>query len=508
MYTKFAISFWLLALGGLPASAQRLLTLDSCRTMALRNNKQLSISKVKQDVAANLRRSARTKYLPHVSAIGSYMHTSEEVSILNSDQKNFLTNMGTSLVQNEGVQEGLGKLSQTMANVAPLLAQLGVPLEQLQAMSAQMQQLPEDVKTKLNGVGERIVDAFRTDTRNLWAGSIMLTQPVFMGGSIVALNRLADINERMARNSADAKEQATIYATDKAYWQVVSLRHKQRLAQAYLDLVKKLDDNVNKMIEEGVATRSDGLSVDVKVNEAEMTLTKVNDGLVLSRMLLCQTIGLPVNEDIVLPEEEAESIAAVVVTPQLDVKQALENRPELKQLENMADMSRQATNILKAGNLPMVALTGGYSVSNPNVLNGFEKKFAGFWNVGVLVRIPIWNWGDVMYKVRASKGATTILNLELEEVKEKIELQATQTAYQMEEANKRLTMAESSVKRADENLRTANLGFAEGVITPTTVMEAQTAWLQAQSQRIDAEIDVRLSQVNFKKVMGTLGIEN
>ena len=172
----------------------------------------------------------------------------------------------------------------------------------------------------------------------------------------------------------------------------------------------------------------------------------------------------------------------------------------------MADMSRQATNILKAGNLPMVALTGGYSVSNPNVLNGFEKKFAGFWNVGVLVRVPIWNWGDVMYKVRASKGATAILNLELEEAKEKIELQATQTAYQMEEANKRLAMAETSVKRADENLRTANLGFSEGVITPTTVMEAQTAWLQAKSQQIDAEIDVRLSQVNLKKVMGTLSV--
>ena len=224
----------------------------------------------------------------------------------------------------------------------------------------------------------------------------MLTQPVFMGGSIVALNRLADINEQMARNSIDAKEQATIYATDKAYWQVVSLRHKQRLAQAYLDLVKQLDDNVNKMIEEGVATRSDGLSVDVTLNEAEMTLTKVNDGLVLSRMLLCQTIGLPVNEQIILPEEEAESVAAVALAPQLDVAQAMANRPELKQLENMTAMSHQVTNILKAGNLPMVALTGGYAVSNPNVLNGFQKNFAGFWNVGVMVRVPIWNWGDNM----------------------------------------------------------------------------------------------------------------
>ena len=497
----------LLTFAIMPVAAQRLLTLDSCRAMALRNNKQLSVSKVKQDIAANLRRSARTKYLPHVSAIGTYMYTSEPISILSNDNKELLSNLGTGVVNSETFQQGAGSLQDLMGGLskaAPILSMMGINEDQLKALSGMLQQSPQMIENTLNGIGQKLVDALDTDTRNIWAGSIMLTQPVFMGGSIIALNRLADINEKMARNSIDAREQATIYATDKAYWQVVSLRHKQRLAQAYLDLVKKLSDNVNKMIDEGVATRSDGLSVEVKVNEAEMTLTKVNDGLVLSRMLLCQTIGLPVNEQITLPEEEADQIAAVALAPELDIQQAFLNRPELKQLENMTDMSRQATNILKAGNLPMVALTGGYAVSNPNVLNGFQKNFRGFWNVGVLVRVPLWNWGDVMYKVRASKGATTILRLEMEEAREKIELQATQTAYQMDEANKRLIMAESSVRRADENLRTANLGFSEGVITPTTVMEAQTAWLQAKSQKIDAEIDVRLSQVNMKKALGTL----
>ena len=497
----------LLTFAIMPVAAQRLLTLDSCRAMALRNNKQLSVSKVKQDIAANLRRSARTKYLPHVSAIGTYMYTSEPISILSNDNKELLSNLGTGVVNSETFQQGAGSLQDLMGGLskaAPILSMMGINEDQLKALSGMLQQSPQMIENTLNGIGQKVVDALDTDTRNIWAGSIMLTQPVFMGGSIIALNRLADINEKMARNSIDAREQATIYATDKAYWQVVSLRHKQRLAQAYLDLVKKLSDNVNKMIDEGVATRSDGLSVEVKVNEAEMTLTKVNDGLVLSRMLLCQTIGLPVNEQITLPEEEADQIAAVALAPELDIQQVFLNRPELKQLENMTDMSRQATNILKAGNLPMVALTGGYAVSNPNVLNGFQKNFRGFWNVGVLVRVPLWNWGDVMYKVRASKGATTILRLEMEEAREKIELQATQTAYQMDEANKRLIMAESSVRRADENLRTANLGFSEGVITPTTVMEAQTAWLQAKSQKIDAEIDVRLSQVNMKKALGTL----
>ena len=329
-----------------------------------------------------------------------------------------------------------------------------------------------------------------------------------MGGGIVALNRMADINEEMQANAAETSRQAVLYSIDQTYWQVVSLKHKKRLAEGYLELVKKLDRDVQKMIEEGVATRSDGLSVSVKVNEAEMAVQQVDDGLTLSKMLLCQMVGLPMNESVTLADEDAEDLAVVKVEPQPEVESAVVNRPELKMLDNAVELTREATNLLKAANLPQVALMGGYSVSNPNVLNGFEKKFGGYWNVGVLVRVPIWNWGDVAYKVRAAKGATAIANLELEEVREKIELQVNQSAFKVNEANKRLAMAEASIERANENLRTANLGFSEGVITPAIVMEAQTAWLQAQSQKIDAEIAVRLSQTDLKKAMGELGADH
>ena len=436
MNRKIAFGFWLMAAGCLPAVAQRVLTLDSCRQMALRNNKQLSISKMKQDVAANERKSARTKYLPHVNALGTYVHTTKEVSILNDDQKLVLSNVGTGLV-----------------------SQLPAPIQEKLA----------GLQTALNALGQDVVDAFRTDTRDIFAGTVALTQPVFMGGSIIAFNKIADIKERIAANALDASRQSTLYTIDQAYWQVVSLYHKQKLARSYLDLVQKFDTDVYKMIDEGVATKSDGLSVDVKVNEAEMTLTKVNDGLVLSRMLLNQLCGLPLDEQVTLADEQAENIAVVEIAA-----------------------------------LPQVVLTGGYLISNPNVFNGFEKKFSGMWNVGVSVRVPIWNWGDVMYKVRASKGTTAIVNLELADVREKIELQVNQTAFKVEEANKKLTMAQKNIQRAEENLRMANLGFSEGVITPTTVMEAQTAWLQAQSQKIDAEIDVKLSQVDLQKALGTL----
>ena len=470
------------------AGAQRILSLDSCRAMALRNNKQMSVQRVKQDVAKNIRKSARTKYLPHVSAVGGYLYTSKQISILNDDTKDVLSNLGTN---------GVGAMQTGLATAMPTLSALfgGV---------APFTSMMNGLAGRLNQFGQTVVDEFHTDTRHMFGGSIMLTQPVFMGGAIIAMNKMADLGEDMAANTAEARRQETLYQIDQAYWQVVSLRHKQKLAEGFLNLVKKLDSDVQKMIREGVATRSEGLSVSVKVNEAEMAVMKVNDGLTLSKMLLCQLCGLPVDEQVTLADEETEHIAAVNMVANDQQASYLENRPELKMLQNVVDMSHQATNILKAGNLPQVLLMGGYTATNPNVYNGFQRRLGGVWNIAIMMRVPIWNWGDVAYKVRAAKGATTIAQLELEEAREKMELQVSQSQFRVSEAAKKLQLARASQQRADENLRTANLGFQEGVISSTTVMEAQTAWLQAQSQRIDAEIDVQLSRVNLEKALGTL----
>ena len=457
--------------------------------MALRNNKQMSVQRVKQEVAKNLRKSARTKYLPHVSAAGGYLYTSKEISLLSDESKDKLSNLGTN---------GVNQLQTGLASAMPILSALF-------GGTAPVTSMMNGMAGTLNQIGQGIVDELHTDTRHMFGGAILVTQPVFMGGAIVAMNKIADIGEEMAANSADARRQETLYQIDQAYWQVVSLRHKQKLAEGFLGLVKKLDGDVQKMIREGVATRSEGLSVSVKVNEAEMAVMKVNDGLTLSKMLLCQLCGLPVDEQVTLADEEKEEIAVTDearTAAQTDMM--LSNRPELKMLQNVVDISHQTTNLLKAGNLPQVMLVGGYSVSNPNVYNGFQRKFSGAWNVAVLMRIPIWNWGDVAYKVRAAKGAATIATLELEEAREKMELQLSQSNFRVNEADKKLELAKASRQKAEENLRTANLGFQEGVISSTTVMEAQTAWLQAQSQYIDAEIDVQLSRVNLQKSLGTL----
>lgn len=465
--------------------SQGILSLDSCRALAIANNKELLIGNEKINVAHYQRKAAFTNYLPNFSATGAYMRNQKEFSLLSNDQKTALSGLGTSI--SGPLQQAAGVVGQLHPELAPLLSSLGGAIE-----------------PALNQAGSSLVDAFRTDTRNVYAGAITLTQPLYMGGKIRAYNKITKYAEELARQQHNTGMQEVILDTDQAYWQVISLVNKKKLAESYLKLLEKLDSDVEKMIAEGVATKADGLSVRVKVNEAEMTLTKVEDGLSLARMLLCQLCGIDLSTPVVLEDEQIDDIPLMENTSQANVETALANRPELHSLELATKIYKQKVNVTRAEFLPSVALMGNYMATNPSVFNSFENKFKGMWNVGVMVQIPIWHWGEGIYKVKAAKAEARIAQYQLDDVKEKIELQVNQSAFKVREAAKKLTMAKKNLEKADENLRYATLGFEEGVIAPSNVLEAHTAWLSAQSEKIDAQIDVKLTEIYLQKSLGTL----
>ena len=465
--------------------AQTSLSLDSCRALALANNKDLLISHEKINAAHYQRKAAFTNYLPNFSATGAYMRNQKEFSLLNNDQKAALSGLGSNLAGPIG-QAAAGIIA-TYPELAPLISSLSGSLP-----------------AALDQVGNSLVDALRTDTRNVYAGAITLTQPLYMGGKIRAYNKITKYAEELARQQHNGGMQEVIMSTDQAYWQVISLVNKKKLAEGYLKLLQQLDSDVEKMIAEGVATKADGLSVRVKVNEAEMTLTKVEDGLSLARMLLCQLCGLDLSSPITLADENMENIPLIPTDTHFDLSTAYENRPEIRSLELATQIYKQKVNVTRAEHLPSIALMGNYMVTNPSVFNSFENKFKGMWNVGVMVQLPIWHWGEGIYKTKAAKAEARIAQYQLQDAREKIELQVNQAAFKVNEAGKKLVMASQNMEKAEENLRYATLGFREGVIATSNVLEAQTAWLSAQSEKIDAQIDVKLTEIYLKKSLGTL----
>lgn len=494
------LSAFTLSAALLPVCAQTL-SLDSCRTLALHGNKALSVRERQAVKAGYEHKAARTNYLPKVSLAAGYMRTSDEISLLNDGQKDALTSMGTSLAGDFG--QLAAQIVQRHPELAPLVGQAGGYVGQMAGA--------------LNGVGQSIVDALRTDTRNMTAAAVILTQPLYMGGKIKAYDRITHYAEQVAEQQLRADRQEVVLETDRAYWQVVSLAGKRRLALAYRDMLQRLDDDVRHMVDEGVATKASALTVSVKLNEAELALAKVDDGLTLARLLLCQTCGLPLDANVRTADEDADTLADVLpasagVLPArtgVDCTSAAEvafsSRPELCQLQTAVGIYDEKVKVERAAFLPQLALTGGFLTTNPGLTNGFENRFRGTWAVGVTLKVPVWNWGEMRYKVRAARAEADVATLRMEEAREKVELQVRQSALRMAEADRKLELSRRNCAKAGENLRMAQVGFREGVIPTSDLLAAQTAWLQAGSDRLDAQIDVRLSRSMYDRALGTLG---
>lgn len=483
------------------------LTLDSCRTMALQHNKTLQMATLSKERAGHEREVARSNYLPKIDFIGTYQRTSKQVNLLNEEQKNQLSNLGTSAVT--GIQAGVAQsgLGQSMQQLAGQIIQANPDMQPLIMQTMQTAQQYADVfgqhiAAPLNAAGQSVVDALDTDTRNLGVMTVIFTQPLYMGGKIKAYDRITRYSEELAGQKLRLEEQQIVLDVDKAYWQVVSLTNKRKLAEAYRDMLKHLDDDVNKMIREGVATKANELSVSVKLNEAEMTLLRIDDGLLLSRMLLAQTCGMELDAAPQLADENLDGISVQVENLSGDAETAFSNRPELQQLDLASRMIAQKGIITRSEFLPQVALTGGYMTTYPSLTNGFETRFRGMWNVGLSLKIPLWRWGEGMAKMKMARADATLAALRYDEVKEKIGLQVEQAALAVNEANRKLSLSQKNIEKAEENLRVARIGFAEGMVPTSDLLAAQTAWVSAYSNKIDAQIDIMLTRAAYRKVLG------
>lgn len=453
--------------------------LDSCRSMALSNNKQLRIRTEAIRQAGYQKKEAFAAYLPAIDFNGGYMYNQKKISIFGEDQ--LLPTKSFDLAT-QSYQFNLVKNPMTGE---PIIGPNGQPVPETVAL------IPKE--------------AMEYDIHNVFFGAVTLTQPIFMGGKIVAMNRLTHYAEELARAMHNSEAENVIYAVDAAYWQVVSLKAKQKLARSYVALLDTLHANVKAMVDQGVATRSDLLTVDVKLNQANVDLTKVDNGLVLSRMALAQVCGLPVNTVMTLADEDKDfTDTSLPVANSYNMQDVYSRRQDLRALEMGAKIYEQKARVALSDMLPKVVLAGSYSFSNPNMFDGFSKRFAGTFSVGAMVSIPIWHWGGNYNKYRAAKSQTLMTRMEIEDAKDMIELQVSQSAFKAQEAVKTYQMTLSNLDKANENLRQANLGFHEGVMTTDNVMEAQTAWLKANSEKIDAQIDVHLCDVYLSKVLGTL----
>ena len=309
------------------ASAQ-VMTLDSCRNLALRNNKEIQQASLAIDKAGYQRREAAAAYLPQFDLTAGYIYNSRKVSLIKEDQllptKSFNPQTG-SYDFNLLIDPSTGYPVQVDGQYVPTTVAL----------------LPKSGLTY--------------NIHSLMGGALTVTQPIYMGGKITAMNQITELAQQLAHEMRESKVEDVIYNVDAAYWQVISLCAKQKLARSYVNLLQSLDNDVRAMVNEGVATRANQLAVDVKLNEANVDLTKVDNGVTLSRMLLAQLCGLPVNTVMVLADEGRDELGATLAPTSIDMSQVYDRRHDVRSLELATRIYDQQVKVARSEMMPKLA---------------------------------------------------------------------------------------------------------------------------------------------------------
>lgn len=470
------------------------LSIEDFRELALNNNKSIKISEERIQAATQLKKAAFTQFLPNFSANGTYLWNEKNISLLGEDA---LLPIGTQMadgsfgfrqdqINNQWMQVEPGVFAPLDAN--------GVPFDP--------QMNPEKIQWKDYAYLPK--EAMEFDMKHVFAGGIGFVQPIFMGNKIRELYKIAKTSEQLSEIGQKSDIENLLVEVDEAYWRTVSLINKKKLAEEYTILLTKLTNDVGLMIEEGVATKGDLLNVKVKLNQAQLTLAKAENGLQLSRMALFQLCGLEISGNYELLDVDIDQ--NVIADIAFDINQVFDARHEMQQLEQMQKIAQSNENVMASRFMPNLVLAGNYVFSNPNVFNGFSKKTDGMFNASLVLNVPLFHFGDKIHTLKAAKHETKILNYQIEEAKEKIELQLNQSRFRIIEANKKLESAVLNIESADENLKLANESYAEGLISVSDLMAAQTAWITAHSDRVDAGIEVRLCDLYLKKAKGILEI--
>ena len=449
------------------------LNLQKCREMAVENSKKMQVAAEQQKKAGYDWKSYRANFLPKISGSGLYAYMHKKM--------NYKIDGGyLPVYQSSDVGQAIPlKSIQLGPDGKPVMGADGLPLFKQYAF------LP-DIELALG-------------LRNVYSVGVMLEQPVYMGGKVRSAFKMASIGKEMAELNVHSSRAQVLTESDEAYWQYVRVKEQLKSAEKYLEVVSELVKNVTDAIETGMASQNDLLKAQVKQNEAELLVSKANNGVALSRMNLCRVIGV----DLYSQVDVNDSLCAESTLNLLDMGNDITARPEYNLLEKQVELKSKEVALTRADFLPQLGVSASYAYGDGISLNAESDGVASFAAVASL-KIPIYHWGEGRNKVKAVKAEQEMARLQQEELSQMMQLEVAKTRFNVEDAAARVKMTEKSLSQAEENLQVSRNRYEVGMETITNYMEAQAQWQKAWSDAIDARAELRLSETYYLKATGKL----
>lgn len=433
------------------AQGQEMLTLQECRDMALKNNKQMAAATRQTLSAQYTQKSCKANFFPNFKAYGidAFASIDTRLNLPGGNLPVF-------------VPDGAGGFTQGGFSYFP-----GI-----------------DLNLKI---------------RNMLMAGIQVEQPLYMGGKIFAAYRMSKLGAEVSHFNEHLTASEVILDTENAYALLVKAQEMKKVAISYNDLLKELMKVIESAHKHGLKPENDVLKVQVKLNESELAIHKAENAYRLAKMNLCHMIGKPLNEDI-----QIEAAYPHITQNSANTIASITERPEYQMLDRKVELAKQEVKLQRSELLPKVGIRGSYDYTNGLKLNNQKLFDSGGFAVMLNVSIPIFHFGEHTNKVKAAKVKLEQAEIEQAYLNEKMTLELTQAANNLDEAQLEAALSDRSLQQAKENLRVSQKEYEAGLETLSDHLEAQALWQQAYATQVDTHFQLYLQYVKYQKAAGKL----
>lgn len=335
-----------------------------------------------------------------------------------------------------------------------------------------------------------------------WGAQATFAQPLFTGFRLLGN---IEMNEQLsnATNEEYNKDKSElVFNIKNAYWSLYKASQFKKVMDETVDQVKAHLEDAKNLEKAGMMTKNDILKLEVQLSNVMYQQIEAENAVKLSMVALNSTIGISLNTQIAVASSARLTESSFDDIEKL-IADATINRAEVKAADARVKASEAGITLAKSSWYPQVSLYGNYYYSKPNQrIMPTRNQFDGTWDAGVNFSMNVWDWMTTSHQTDQAEATAAQAKDGLGMIKDGITLEVTQNYLSMKQANKKVALAELTVKQAEENMRVTSGKFKSGLATSADVIDAETALITAKTNLSTATVDCELAKAKLDKSIG------
>lgn len=332
----------------------------------------------------------------------------------------------------------------------------------------------------------------------VYSWGVEVTQPIFQGFRLLSTYQKAALQADSDKASLRKAELDMTEQVQTAFLEYLKagentrsmrdsltrLREQLRIAQAYFEV--------------GLSPRLDVLQAEVDVSEAESLLIEAENTQATTLARLNTLLGF----DATAVNTYTGTLKEVGFRYTLEqcLELAYRQRPDLYVAQKAVEIARKSQKEVQSDYYPQIE--GYYSMTQSGNTPGMQRSgengsHVTNWEVGAQATWNVFEWGTTYYADKQAGWQVTKMRYEQENLKLEVGYDIKSKYLAVQEARKRIAVAQNSVAQATEAYNVALARYHEHVGTNFDVLDASANLTSAQSSLTGAKADylTALSQI-------------